>query len=542
MPTYSLADLFESVVDVVPDRLALVAGDKRYSFAELDARANRLASHLAGAGVVRGDHIGIYSGNRAEWVEAMWACFKLSAVPININFRYLEDELRYIVDNADLKGMIFEQRYAPLVASVAPSAPLCTQYLVIDDGSAPPVAAIVAKPYEEALAAASPARNFAPRSDDDIYMLYTGGTTGVPKGTIWRHEDLFFAALQGGNPGGAPIQSPEELAPLVAASASPYGALCPVPMMHGGGMWYCMIYQLSGNSFVLYTQRSFDAGRTLELAAKEKVINIILVGDAMARPLVDAIASGNYDTSNLFVIGSGGAFLTPGVKDQLRQLLPNAMIFDSFGASETGSGGAVMDHADASAAGPRFTLSANVAIVDDDLEPIAPGNPNVGRLARSGHIPLGYYKDDKKTAETFQTSKSGVRWVIPGDYARVLADGTAELLGRGSVSINSGGEKIYPEEVEAVIKAHPDVYDAGVIGVPHERFGQQVVALVTAREGHTPEAGEIIEWCRGKIAGYKCPRAVFQVDAIPRTPVSKPDYRRIKALALSLMASVPRHS
>ncbi len=531
MASFNLADLFESVVDVVPDRTALVAGPVRLTFAELDRRANRLAHHLLDAGIGHGDHVGIHSFNRAEWVEGMWACFKIRAVPININYRYVEEELRYIADNADLKALIFERRFGPLVDAIAGELPQLQHYIVLEDDSHADYR-VPAVHYEDALARGDDQRGFGERSSDDLYMLYTGGTTGMPKGTMWRHEDIFYAALQGGNPGGEPIRDPAELPELVAAG-NPIAALCPAPMMHGGGEWYCMIYQLAGHKFVLYTGHHFDADALLQLVEQEKVLSLIVVGDAMGRPVAEAMASGRHDTSSLFVIGSGGAILSKAVKNELRRLLPHGMVMDSFGASETGSGGAVQDMGEAEAAGPRFTLAANTAILDEhSLERIAPGSDTVGLLARCGHIPLGYYKDQKKTAETFRTDADGVRWVIPGDYARVLADGTAELLGRGSVCINSGGEKIYPEEVEAALKAHPAVFDAGVIGVPDPRFGQKVVALVKPREGQVPTLEDISAFCRTRVAGYKCPRELLVVDEIPRTPVAKPDYRKLKALAL----------
>ncbi|MEH6551135.1 MAG: acyl-CoA synthetase [Pseudomonadales bacterium] len=533
MTTYNLADLFESVVDVIPERLALIAGDVRLSYAELEVRANRLANHLLSLGLGVGDHVGIYAYNRAEWIETMWACFKIRAIPVNINYRYVEEELGYIFDNADLKALVFERRFSPLISGITKDLPLLQHFILIDDGSGIDGSDLSATSYENAMAAGSALRDFGPRTGDDIYMLYTGGTTGMPKGAMWRHEDLFFAALQGGNPAGDAVSSPEQLAE-VTASNTPFSTLCPVPMMHGGGQWYCMIYQLSGNTFVLYTDPHFDAGKALQIIEQEHIVSIIIVGDAMARPLAEAIATGEHDTSSLFVIGSGGAILSKTVKDELKSLLPSAIIYDSFGASETGSGGAVMDF-DGEAQGPRFTLSPNLAIVDEQLRPIAPGSETVGRLARCGHIPLGYYKDEKKTAETFPTDADGTRWVIPGDHGRVLEDGTVELLGRGSVSINSGGEKIFPEEVEAALKGHPAVFDAGVIGLPDPRFGQQVVAMVKPRDGEQPRLEDVVAYCRTRIAGYKCPKVLFLVDNIPRTPISKPDYRKLKTLAESLM-------
>ena len=530
MSSFNLADLFESVVDVVPEREALVAGDVRLSYQQLDQRANQLANHLSSLGVKAEDKIGIYAYNRAEWVEAMLACFKIRAVPININFRYVEDELEYIFDNADLTTVIFERSFSPLLINIDSKLPLLQHHIVLEDGSSEDYAPLNAHPYEEALGNASPERQFEARSSDDLYMLYTGGTTGMPKGTMWRHEDILYAALQGGNPGGEHIKTPEELPDLALANENPFSSLCPAPMMHGGGEWYCLIYLLSGNTFVLYSERSFDTDKLMQLVEKEKVLNLIVVGDAMGRPVADALEEGKYDTSSLLVIGSGGAMLTKPVKNKLKKMLPHGMVFDSFGASETGSGGAVMDISD-EAAGPRFTLAANTAILDEDLRPIAPGSDKSGLLAKCGNIPMGYYKDEKKTAETFLTDPDGKRWVIPGDYAIVHEDGTAELLGRGSGCINSGGEKIYPEEVEAALKAHDSVFDTAVLGVNDERFGAKVVAVVQAAQGHAINTEGLNDFCRSKIAGYKIPRQYIIVDEIPRTPAYKVDYRTLKALA-----------
>lgn len=519
-PSFSLADLFESVVDAVPDRLALVAGDTRLTYRSLDQRANRLAHYLRTQGVNAGDHVAIHAFNRAEWVEAMLACFKLTAVPVNINYRYLEGELRYILQDADIRAVIHEPEFSDLIAAVRDAAPSLHTTLALGVD------------YEQALVPQPPERPLAQRGDQDIYMLYTGGTTGMPKGTLWYHRDIFFGALQGGNPGGAPITEPAQLGPLAAANPAPYASLCPAPMMHGGGMWYCLIYLLSGNTFVLSTDRHFDAHRLLQLAEQERAANLIVVGDAMARPLAEALEANSYDLSNLFIIGSGGAILSPAVKQQLRELLPKALIFDSFGASETGSVGVVLDNSDESAAGPRFTVSANVAVLDEQtLEPLEPGSDREGVLAKSGHIPFAYYKDEAKTAATFRTDSRGTRWVLPGDRARVLADGRVELLGRGSMCINSGGEKIFPEEVEATLKSHPHIYDAAVVGVADTRFGSRIVALLQLREGKTLQPEALDGWCRQQLAGYKCPRQWLLLDAVPRTPAGKPDYRALKTLA-----------
>jgi fatty-acyl-CoA synthase len=536
---FNLADLFELVVDTVPDRLALVAGDRRLTYRELDERANRLAHHLAAAGVGPGDPVAIYAWNRAEWIEAMFAAWKIRAVPINVNYRYVADEARYILDNADAVAVVHERSFAPLLLEVRDALPRLRHYVVLDDGDDDPgtkaaSAQLGAAHYEDALARQPGSRGFAPRSPDDLYVLYTGGTTGMPKGVVWRHEDIFFAAMGGGGFGQPPITTPEEIADRVAAEGAQLVGICNAPMMHGGGQWVSCIAFFGGNTCVLNTSRHFDPDEVWRLAEREGVRTIMVVGDAMARPLVEALSrpGASYDTSNIVGVGSGGALLTSSVKDQLREALPNAAVVDSFGASETGAAGSVMD-LDGPAAGPRFTMGQFMTVLDDDLRPVAPGSGAIGRLARCGHVPLRYHKDGEKTAATFLTTPDGTRWVVPGDYARIEDDGTITLLGRGSVCINSGGEKIFPEEVEAALKSHPDVFDAVVIGVPDDRFVERVAAIVQPRPGSSVTLDALRAHCRTRLAGYKAPRQLLVLDELVRTPVGKPDYRWAKTTAMA---------
>jgi fatty-acyl-CoA synthase len=534
--TFNLADLFEVVVDTVPARTALVAGPVRLTYAELDARANQLAHHLLGAGIGRGDHVAVLAWNRAEWLEAELGIYKARASVINVNYRYVADELRYILDNSDSVALVFERSFAPMVAEVRRDLPGLRHLVVIDDGSADDavvtaLSELDAVPYEDALAAASPLRGFPPRSADDLYILYTGGTTGMPKGVLWRAEDIFFAALGGGGYGQPPIADAEELAERVQPEGGVAVGLVNAPMMHGGGQWSTFISFYAGNTVVLNCDHHFDGERVLRLAAAERATSIMVVGDAMARPLADGLArvGDELDLSSVVTVGSGGAILSKAVREELRERLPSAVVMDSFGASETGHAGTVLD---LEGGGPRFTMNATTSVLDDEGRPIEPGSERVGRLARSGHIPLGYYKDEAKTAATFVVDPDGKRWVVPGDYATVDADGALNLLGRGSVCINTGGEKVYPEEVEAALKAHPDVFDAVVVGVPDDRFVERVAAIVTPRDGATVDLPALQEFCRTKLAGYKVPRQLHLTDEIPRTPVGKPDYRWAKTIAL----------
>jgi fatty-acyl-CoA synthase len=533
--TFNLADLFEIVADTVPDRLALVAGDRRLTYRELDERSSRLAHHLADAGVAPGEKVGIYSWNRAEWVEAMFASWKIRAVPINLNYRYVAEEARDILDDADVVAVVHERAFAPLLDEIRGDLPQLRHLVVLEDGTDADAPGAIE--YESALAASSPTRDFPARSSDDLYILYTGGTTGMPKGVVWRHEDIFFAAMGGGGFGKPPISSPGELVTRVAAEGEQLVGICNAPMMHGGGQWVTCIAFFAGNTTVLNTARHFDGHEVWRLAERENARSIMVVGDAMARPLAEALQdpSEHHDASHVVAIGSGGAILSRAVKDQLRTLMPQAVVVDSFGASETGAGGSVMD-LDGPAAGPRFTMGPFMTVLGDDLVPVEPGSGAVGRLARSGHIPLAYYKDDEKTAATFLTAADGRRWVVPGDSATIEADGTITVLGRGSVCINTGGEKVYPEEVEAALKSHPDVFDAVVVGVPDERFVERVAAIVQPRPGADPSLEDVQAYCRTKIASYKVPRRLVLLDEIVRTPVGKPDYRWAKATATTATA------
>ena len=529
---FNLADLFEIVVDQVPDRVALVAGPARRTYGELDERATRVAHHLQTAGVAPGDHVAVLAWNRAEWLEAELGIYKARAAVVNVNYRYVASELAYLLENSDAVAVLAERSFAPLLVEARAAAPALRHVVVIDDGAdeADAVAALEAVDYEAALAAASPDRDFGPRSADDPYLLYTGGTTGLPKGVMWRGEDIFFAALGGGGFGQEPIRTPEELASRVAGE--PTVGVVNAPMMHGGGQWVTFISLYGGNTSVLNCDRHYDGAAVLRLAERERAASIMVVGDAMARPLADALAApgADYDLSSLRAIGSGGAILSKAVKEELRRRLPGVLVTDSFGASETGAAGTVLDF-DRPAAGPAFTIRDWVTVIDEQGRRVEPGSGQVGRLARRGHIPLGYYKDAEKTAATFVTDADGVRWVVPGDAATIEADGTLHLLGRGSVCINTGGEKVYPEEVEATLKAHPDIFDAVVVGVPDERLVERVAAVITPRGDARPSLDALQTFCRATLAGYKVPRQLELTDEIPRTPVGKPDYRWAKRLA-----------
>jgi len=519
---FNLADLFESLADAIPDRPALIAGDRRLSFAGLEARANRLAHALAARGIGPGDHVGLYLYNRAEYVEAMLAAFKLRAVPINVNYRYVEDELAYLFGNADLRAIIHERELGGHVAAVKHDF---KARIAVDGGSDAPLHGALA--YERLVADAPEERRFAPRSADDLMIIYTGGTTGMPRGVMWRHEDLLFAGLQGGNPGGTPIQKPEDLAPNARARANPMCILPAAPLIHGAAQLATFISLLSGGRVVLAPGRHFDAREIVRLIGAERVNTAVIVGDAMARPLAEALAEPGSDVSSLMVLTSGGAILSASVKQELAARMPFTIILNAFGASETGHQGQMMP-----GLGGGFMMDGTNAVLDEENRPVAPGSGVVGRLARRGRLPLGYYKDPEKTAATFIVI-GDTRWCVPGDLATLEADGRIHVLGRGNVCINSGGEKIFVEEVEEVIKAIPAVLDAVVVGVPDERWGQRVAAVVQLRPGAELTLATVEEHCRKHLAGYKVPRQLRLVDELQRQPSGKPDYRWARQAAES---------
>ncbi len=524
---FNLADLFEAAVDAFGQREYLVAEGRRLTYADMEGRANRLAHHLAGVGIGPGDHVGIYSLNSAQWVETAWAVFKLRAVWININYRYVEDELRYLFANADLKALVHQRQFSPRVAALLGELPELRHVIVVDDDSheADPVHDAVG--FEEALAGQSPERDFAARSGDDLYVLYTGGTTGLPKGVVWPHRNVFFA-LGGGIDAltGTRVQHPEEMVEKGRAMGQ-VGFLPVAPLMHGATQWGVMGQSFVGNRIVLVAR--FDPHEVWSLVDSEKVNMLMITGDAMGRPLIETLdePGATYDLSSLIGITSTAALFSPSVKDQFFAHFPNLIMSDAIGSSEGGNNGIswIKPGGTTMKSGPTVTSMSGTVVFDEDLEQVKPGSGVIGKIARYGDIPIGYYNDPDKTAEVFRTV-DGVRYVMPGDFATVEADGSVTLLGRGSICINSGGEKIFPEEVEAVVRSHPDVMDAIVVGAPDERWGQRVAAIVEPRAGHAPPSLESVqEHCRNHVAGYKVPRQLHVVDKIERAPSGKPDYR-----------------
>ncbi len=525
MTTFNLADLFELTADAVPDRLAVVAGAARRTYAELDERANRVAGHLISQGFEPGEHVAVLAMNRIEWMETMLGAFKARLVPLNVNYRYTADELAHVLIDGKAVALVVEPAYLSLVGAGRDRVS-GLRHVVVLAGETAGADASAGVPYEQALAAAPGARPDIERSGADRYVLYTGGTTGSPKGVVWRAEDLFFAALAGGNPGGAPISRPEELPERIVEHRQPW--LVTSPMMHGNGQWNSFVPLLTGRGVVLWTGRRFDAAAIADLAAREAVFLLVLVGDGMAVPMVDELERrGTAGLDAIRMITSGGAPLAPAVKQRLAALLPRATVIDGFGASELGSSGRMVGSGAGTA--PRFTVAADTQVLDDDLRPVAPGE--VGRLARRGHVPLGYWNDEEKSRATFPVDADGTRWAIPGDLARLEDDGTLTLVGRGSTCINTGGEKVHPEEVAGALKLHPAISDAVVVGVPDQRFGQSIAAVVVTRPAEPVDLAGVREHLRPVLASYKAPRHLVMVDEIVYTAQGKPDLRWAAQLA-----------
>ena len=519
--TYNLAALFERVVQHDPGREALVTSSGRLTYGQLDERAARLGAAMAALGVGVGDRVGLQLLNGSEYLEGMLAAFKLRAVPININYRYVERELVYLFDNADLRLLIVHDQFGPMALDAATQVDGLEHVVLVDDGSNTP-RADGAVDYEEFLAGAAPTGPAPGRSGDDVYCAYTGGTTGMPKGVLWRHEDIFFAAMGGGDPTTleGPISNPEQLLDRIPEVGGV--TLLTPPLMHVSAHWGAFQTLFGGGKIILPPPGSLDPATVWELVAAEGVNVMVIVGDAMARPLADHLVRHPRDDIGLLLaIGSGGAILSAATRAQLNELLPNVIIVDGYGSSETGVAGS--GTGDSSQGGPAFVMRDDTSVLDDDLKPVEPGSGTIGRVARRGHVPLGYHKDESKTAATF-VEVDGQRWVLPGDMAMVTEAGEIVLLGRGSGSINTGGEKVFPEEVEAALKSNPAIFDALVVGVSDERWGQRVVALVEARPGVQLSVDEVRAHSRTELAGYKVPRDVILVDHVARGPNGKPDY------------------
>ena len=529
----NIADLFEHAVDVVPDRPVIQVGDLKVTYTELEAGANRLAHFLAGRGVGPGDHVGIYAKNSVEHVVALLAVFKIRAVAINVNYRYVESELNYLFDNSDIVALLHERPYAPMVSVTAPHHEKLATIVAMPDPTDPHSEADINSyggiTWEEALEGQSAERDFAERSADDLYIVYTGGTTGFPKGVMWRHED-FWRVLGGG----IDFMTGERLGEYdqskKALESDPMVTFPLSPLMHGGAQAAMLMHLFAGHLTILAPK--FDADEVWRIIDAHKVQLVFMTGDAMARPLIEAYEKGGYDGSSLVAVASSAAIFSRPVKERWMAAFPNVFFTDSVGSSETGfQGTGLQDAENIKGEGCVVSLGPESVVLDEanQILDMATSVGAVGRLARSGSVPLGYYKDPEKSARTF-LEIDGTRYSVPGDFARIEPDNKVTLLGRGSNCINTGGEKVYPEEVEMALKAHPDVYDVLVVGVTDENYGQSVSAVVQPRGENQPTLEELRTFLRPMLSGYKLPRAVTYVPEIPRSATGKANYPKAREL------------
>jgi 3-oxocholest-4-en-26-oate---CoA ligase len=542
---FTVPAVAKAVAATIPDRELLIQGEQRYSYAQVIERSNRLAAYLHSRGLgchtersalagheVGQDLLGIYAYNGNEFVEALLGTFAARVAPFNVNFRYVKSELQYLLADSGATALIYHSAFAPRVAEVLPDLPQLRVLIQIADNSGNDLV-YGAVDYETVIASSSPLPPPVQHSPDDLYVLYTGGTTGMPKGVLWRQHDIFMTSFGGRNlMTGEPFGSVDEIAAGVVAGPGTKLMILP-PLIHGAAQWSVMTAITTGQSVVFGSVVDhLDADDVVRTIERERVSVVTVVGDAMARPLVDAIEKGIADVSSLAVVANGGALLTPFVKQRLIEALPNAVVVDGVGSSETG---AQMHHLSTSGAVSTGTFNAgpDTFVAAEDLAAILqPGHDGMGWLAQRGYVPLGYKGDAAKTAATFPVI-DGVRYAVPGDRARHRADGSIELLGRDSVTINSGGEKIFVEEVETAIASHPAVADVVVAGRPSERWGQEVVAVVALAEGADASADELVAHAAQSLARYKLPKAIVFRTVIERSPSGKADYRWAREQAIN---------
>ena len=525
MIEWNFADVWEAVADTVPDDPAQIHGERRFSWADFDRRADGVAAALLAAGLGRQDKVTLNLFNGPEYLEAAFGAMKAGLVPVNTNYRYGPAELVYLWDNADAAAVVFHGELTGTVADARRELPGVRLWLHVDDGTAPcPEWAL---PYEDA-AGGKADRTVAPwgRSGDDLLLIYTGGTTGRPKGVMWRQHDMYRASDTAKDP--AEMNLDHVRARVAAAASRPVG-LPASPLMHGTGFVFAGTILSRGGTVVTAQSRRLDVVELLDLIEHHRVSALSIVGDAFCRPILDELdaAPGRWDLSSLTAVSSSGMMWSPELKQRLLAYAPNALLVDFLNSSEASGMGRAVTSAAKRASGGRFRLGENSFVIDDDGRPVEPGSGQIGRLAMRGILPLGYYKDPEKTAATFPVI-NGVRCSVPGDYARVEADGSVTLLGRGSTSINTGGEKVFPEEVEEALKTHPDVTDAVVVGVPDPRFGQAVAAMVAVRPDAAVTPGELTDHVRRSLARYKAPRHVMLVESVLRSPNGKANYADVK--------------
>ena len=536
---FNLATVNEVIAQAVPEREAIVFRNRRFTYRQLTERTRRLANYLVKQGLglhteraaledwqSGQDHLGIYLYNGNEYLEAMLGGYKARVAPFNVNYRYVDEELVYLLNDAHTKALVFHSSLAEHVAAIRHQVPTLELLLQVQDDDTPLLPGAV--DYEAALAASSIERPECEWSSDDLYIIYTGGTTGMPKGVLWKHSDILIASLGARRTDGSVLDSLDSY--VKRATANHRKTLATPPFMHGAGHWAAFQAFNTGSTVVIQNEvKRFDAADAVDVIEREGVNNMLLVGDAFGRPLVDALREKDARCPTLRNLITGGAIMTAKIKSELIEALPQVNIVDSAGSSETGGQASHTSNAKAGVSTGKFRLSPHNAVLSEDLtEVLEPGHDGLGWWARAGNIPLGYLGDEKKTRQTFPVV-DGVRYSVPGDKVRLLADNALELHGRESVTINSGGEKIFAEEVEQAIKHHPDVYDAVVAGRPSERWGFEVVAIVQFKAGRSASEESLLAECGKHIARYKLPKGFVFIDEILRSPNGKADYRWAKA-------------
>jgi 3-oxocholest-4-en-26-oate---CoA ligase len=541
---FTVPAVAEAVAAAIGDREMIVQGERRYTYAEIVERSNRLAAYLHSRGLgchaersalagheVGQDLVGLYAYNGNEFVEALLGAFAARVAPFNVNFRYVKSELQYLLADSGATALIYHAAFAPRVAEVLPDLPALKVLIQIadDSGNALLEGAV---DYESAIQSAPPPAPLQ-HSPDDLYVLYTGGTTGMPKGVLWRQHDIFMTSFGGRNlVTGETVGSIDEIVARVAAGPGTKLLILP-PLIHGAAQWSVMTAITTGQTLVFPTVVDhLDADEVVRTIEREQVVSVTVVGDAMARPLLAAVEKGIADVSSLAVVANGGALLTPYVKERLIQALPNTMVVDGVGSSETGSQMSHLSTTGTVSTG-TFNPGPDTFVAAEDFGSLLqPGHDGMGWLAQRGYVPLGYKGDAAKTAATFPVIE-GIRYAIPGDRARHRADGVIELLGRDSVTINSGGEKVFVEEVETAIASHPAVADVVVTGRPSERWGQEVVAVVALADDARADGGELIAHAGKTLARYKLPKAIIFRAAVVRSPSGKADYRWAREQAVN---------
>jgi 3-oxocholest-4-en-26-oate---CoA ligase len=536
MTNWNYGDVWETVADVQPDAIAVTQGNRHVTWSEFDHGADGIAQFLLDLGVVRQDKVALYLYNCPEYLQALFATVKVGLVPVNTNYRYGDDELSYLWDNADAVAVVFHGAFADRIEGILDRVPGVKGWLWLDDGSGP--CPDWATPYDEAAKMAT-GRTKAPwgRSGDDLFMLYTGGTTGMPKGVMWRQDDLFARLTASGVRNYSVDGSLDDIRRTLTDNPMSVTLMPAAPLMHGTGGFTANTTLSEGGRVCLLESRRYDPVELLDTIEREKVNALVIVGDPFSRPLLTALDAqpGHWDLSSLVMMVSSGAMWSESIKQELLSHHAGMLLVDAFSSSEALGMGMSVSGAAGAAETAKFTLGPDVKVLTEDGREVAPGSDEVGVLALGGRNPLGYYKDEEKSDRTFKEI-GGIRYSIPGDFAQVAEDGSIHLLGRGSVCINSGGEKIFPEEVEEALKTHDAIGDAVVVGIPHETYGEQIVAVVeltgsasASASAAAPSEAALIEHVKGRLASYKAPRRVRVVSTIGRAPNGKVDYKRHRA-------------